>query len=112
MSKGHPEFYKLIEEIVALHDAKNHDYSADEDPLENFKLCEKMDIPAWKGTLVRIADKYSRIVNFARKGNLEVMDESIEDTLKDLAVYSLLTIILYRESKRIRVNSNISGGLL
>ena len=56
-----------------------------------------MGIPAWKGCLVRLSDKFSRLCSFAKKEQYEVKDESIEDTLKDLAVYALIAVILYRE---------------
>jgi hypothetical protein len=54
-------------------------------------------IEPWKGVVVRLGDKYSRLCNFAKKGKFEVKDESVEDTLKDLAVYGILALILYRE---------------
>jgi len=92
---GDPEFYKLLEEIAQLHSDKNHDY-AGEDPLSNFMLSEQFGIPAWKGCLVRMSDKISRLWTFARKNELLVKDESIIDTAKDLAVYSLLLIVLYK----------------
>jgi len=95
---GHPDFYKLIKELKEIHSSKNHDYSGEGDPFKNFKLSEEsMGIPAWKGCLIRISDKFSRLCNFAKKEKYEVKDENIEDTLKDLAVYSLICIILYRE---------------
>ena len=94
---GHLGFYDLLTEISLLHSNKNHDYSGEGDPFQNFKESEKMGIPAWKGCLVRISDKFSRICNFANSEELLVKDESVEDTLKDLAVYALICIILYRE---------------
>jgi len=93
---GHPDFYKLIDELKDIHSVKNHDYAGD-DPLSNFMICEKMGIPAWKGVLIRISDKFSRLCSFARKQELKVKDENIEDTLKDMAIYALICIILYRE---------------
>ena len=95
---GHPKFYKLIEELKEIHSSKNHDY-AGQDPLSNLKMSEAFGIPAWKGTLIRMSDKFARIVQLANKEENLVKDESIIDTLKDLAVYSLLCIILYEENK-------------
>ncbi|KKN42485.1 hypothetical protein LCGC14_0712950 [marine sediment metagenome] len=94
---GHPGFYQLLDEIADLHDRKNHDY-AGQDPLSNLKLCEEFGIPAWKGVIVRLTDKWSRITQLITK-EAQVKDESIEDTLKDNAVYSLLAIVLRRERK-------------
>lgn len=94
---GHPMFYKLLEALKEMHSFKNHDYAGEGDPLRNFKLSEAMGIPAWKGCLVRMSDKFSRLCSFAKKEEYKVRNENIEDTLADLAVYSLLCIILYRE---------------
>src|SRR5262245_24194568 len=33
---GHPRFRKVLEDQIALHEAKNHDYAAGGDPLGNF----------------------------------------------------------------------------
>ncbi len=96
---GHPRFYALLEELSALHSRKNHDYAGD-DPLSNLRVSEQFGIPAWKGTLIRMADKWSRITTFAAKDRLEVKDESVKDTLKDLAVYSLLALILFEEGEK------------
>jgi len=98
--RGHPRFYELVDEIRDLHQKKNHDYSSDHDPLANFKLCEEFGIPAWLGCLVRISDKYSRIVQLASGKEAQVKEEAITDTLRDLSVYSLLCIILYEEAQR------------
>jgi hypothetical protein len=63
-------------------------------------MCEKhMGIPAWKGSLIRLIDKMSRIMNIARTGEISVSDETITDTLMDLAVYAIVTRILYENSK-------------
>ena len=94
---GHPDFYKLLDKMAEIHSAKNHDYSkGQKDPLSNFRMCEGFGIPAWKGVLVRISDKFSRITQLSTK-EAEVKDESFEDTLLDMANYCLLCIILRRE---------------
>ncbi len=95
--KGHPKFYELLARMEAIHDAKNHDYSADADPLSNFRKCEVFGIPAWRGSLVRMSDKWSRIEQLAGGKNAAVKDEALEDTLLDLANYALLTIVLKQE---------------
>jgi len=85
---------KIFDDLKELHIAKDADYAGDE-PLSNFRRCEAFGIPAWKGCLVRMADKYSRLVSLVGKdGAHEVPGEGIEDTLKDLAVYSILVLAL------------------
>lgn len=96
---GHPRFYDLLNELAQLHSAKNHDYADGRDPFFNFRQCEAMGIPAWKGAIVRLGDKFSRIQNFARRETLEVSSESIRDTLLDNAGYSLIALILFEESQ-------------
>ncbi len=51
-------------------------------------MCDKM----WVSIvfLTRMSDKTSRIESFVENETLQVMDESVEDTLLDLANYAIL----------------------
>jgi hypothetical protein len=44
-----------------------------------------------------MGDKYARISNYIKKGDFKFKEESIKDTLMDMAIYSLITIVLYEE---------------
>jgi hypothetical protein len=67
---------------------------------KNFSLVEKAGICSTEqGFLARISDKFSRISTFVKKGVLEVKEESLEDTLLDLANYALL-LACYIKGKR------------
>tara|TARA_X000001316_G_C912147_1_gene27235 strand:- start:366 stop:674 length:309 start_codon:yes stop_codon:yes gene_type:complete len=99
VNKQSRRFYELLEEMKATHNAKRHDYASVEDVFANFRTCEMAGIPSWKGVCVRIGDKFSRIMGFARREKLEVKDESIKDTLVDLANYALIAYILYEEEE-------------
>jgi len=90
-----PEFNSLLDKIGKMHDSKNADYANETDPFANFRMCENMGLPAWKGCMVRMGDKFQRLSEFARKGTVE--NEKIEDTFLDLAVYSLIGLLLYQE---------------
>ena len=92
-------FYELLEIMKNTHDAKRHDYANTDDVFANFRTCEQAGIPAWKGCCVRIGDKFSRIMGFAKKEKLKVKDESIKDTLIDMANYALIALILYEEEQ-------------
>jgi hypothetical protein len=96
---GHPRFYELVDEISELHSRKNHDYAGKGDSLANFKECKRIGISAFQGCIIRMMDKYMRIGNFMQAGEMKVKDESVKDTLRDLAVYSLIAIILWEENE-------------
>jgi len=90
-------FHEILDVIKKLHDAKRHDYGDDTDVFANFRLSELAGISPWKGSVIRMGDKYARISNFIKKGDFQFKEESIKDTLMDMAIYSLITIILYEE---------------
>lgn len=98
---GHPMFFDLVIEICKVHEIKNKGYGMG-NATGNFRECERIGVPAWKGCLVRMTDKITRIYNLTSKlEDPEYQDairmESIEDTLLDLANYCLLCLILLRE---------------
>lgn len=93
-----PAFVALVDEIKALHESKNHDYAQDDDPLSNLRKCERMGVPAFKGVLVRLTDKWSRIEQLS--AGKAPKHESLRDSLIDNAVYSLLAVLLLDEVKR------------
>lgn len=94
---GHPEFFELLGLMALTHARKNTDYSGTEEPLKNLKACEDVGLPAWKGVVVRMIDKWARIKQLTKKAEYYVKDERMDDTLLDNAVYSLLCIVLRRE---------------
>lgn len=92
-------FYEILDDIRELHDKKRHDYGANEDIFANFRLSELSGIKAWQGSVVRMGDKYARMSNFIKKGEFKYKEESIKDTLMDMAIYSLITLILFEEQE-------------
>jgi len=92
-----PKFKKLLDQLLDIHERKNADYATSADPLSNFRECEAFGIPAWKGCLVRMSDKWSRLKQLASLREPAVKEESILDTLMDLSCYSLICILLLRE---------------
>jgi hypothetical protein len=94
-------FSELLTKIEMLHESKNSDYSSDKQKLECFNESEAIDVPAFKGCFIRLGDKYRRAQQLIRKGQGAVVDEKLEDTMLDLAVYSLLFIELYEKHKQL-----------
>lgn len=93
-----PQFHKLLKDIEKIYEKKTADYATIKDPHSNLRECEKMGIPSWKGVLVRMGDKWNRICNLTKNG--KVKNEPIEDSLLDLAIYSLICYLLYQENKK------------
>lgn len=94
-------FKEITERMYATTEAKNHDYTGNSpDPFENFKYVEMMGVASTEqGFFTRMTDKMSRVAGFLKTGILKVQDEKIEDTLIDLAVYSIL-FVCYLRAKR------------
>lgn len=86
--------------------AKNNDYAGIAgDAFANFKLVELMSngsISAEMGFITRMSDKLIRISNLIKQ-DAQVKTESIEDTLRDLANYSMLMLIYVRSKQLARV---------
>jgi hypothetical protein len=96
---GHPRFYELLKEAADLHERKNNGYAKDNDPLSNLRLAEGFGLPPHMGVLIRMSDKFSRIQELS-KGKVDKVGESIKDTLMDMAIYSLLAIVLFEEAEK------------
>lgn len=92
---GDPRFHALLEEIGLLHDRKQMDYGSKIDPFANVRASEEWGIPGWVGGLMRLNDKVHRLKQFAQRGVLA--NESAEDSMLDIAVYALISLVLYRE---------------
>lgn len=85
------EFLSICREMADLYDAKNWDYG------DSFgKSFEE-----WGMTMpcIRLKDKLNRLCSLTKNSSQRVQDESIEDTLKDLATYSIMTLIEIRREK-------------
>jgi len=95
---GQNSFRDVLSEMADLHDRKNADYGTDADPFANVRASEEFGIPAWLGSVVRANDKMTRLKAFSVKG--ELRNESVEDSLIDLANYCVISLILYREKIR------------
>ena len=82
---------------VQLSAKKNADYANENDPFQNFRVCEALGIPAEVGLIVRMSDKLMRASNLISR-EAEVKEESILDTLSDLANYAMI-LRMYLEQK-------------
>jgi len=91
-------YFDLLDQMKALHASKSRDYGSENDPLANIRNgAAFVGIESWQGAMVRLSDKVTRLATFNRTGSLHF--EGVEDTLLDLASYSLLALLLYREKR-------------
>jgi len=89
----------ILDNMQAVYEAKDSDYSATGLPMGNLRKCEDAGIEAWRGCLVRIGDKMSRLENFLKEKEYLVISEKAEDTVIDLANYAILMACLIEEIK-------------
>ena len=75
----------LCIEINNLYAKKNHDYG---DSFHTTFVEEGMPMPR-----IRLRDKFNRFKTLSRNCEQKVNDESIRDTLLDLANYALMTVL-------------------
>ena len=83
---------KLYVEITELNKRKDHDY--------DFAFDKSYDEFGLISPVIRLQDKLNRVKSFVREGTLQVTDESAEDSLIDLANYTLKTIIAMRRNRQ------------
>lgn len=93
--KGDDRFREKLELMWMMHCKKGNDYGSEDDFLANLRASEGFGIEAWIGALVRANDKMIRLKN-AAKGEY-LVNESVQDSLMDLACYALLSLILFEE---------------
>ena len=76
---------EICEEINDLYARKNHDYG---DSFHQTFVEEGMAMAR-----IRLGDKFNRFKTLSRNEEQKVNDESIRDTLIDLAKYAIMTVL-------------------
>ena len=85
---------EICENIHNMYIKKNHDYGDSVSDTYN-----KFGMDSF---LVRMYDKLNRLYTLTRKGSeIKVADEKIEDTLLDLANYSIIAVVERKNDKKI-----------
>lgn len=92
---GSARFHQILVELAELHDRKQADYGIATDPFANVRASSDFGIKPWVGAMLRGNDKMQRIKSFIANGNLK--NESLEDSLRDLAVYCIIALVLREE---------------
>lgn len=94
-----PELHmKICNELNEIYTKKNHDYG---DSFHFFFLEEGMAMPR-----IRLGDKLNRFKALTKSSEVPfVNDESIRDTLMDLANYAIMTVLELDEEVKVNGNS-------
>jgi hypothetical protein len=87
-------FTEITEEMFRITSIKNHDYSPGDEALANFNEFGAA------GVLVRISDKTKRLKTAIWHKQNYLVNESVIDTVTDLAVYSIIMRILIEEEEK------------
>jgi hypothetical protein len=88
----------ILDTIKDMHERKNAGYAGlSTDPFANFRHATLFNVTAHQGCLVRLSDKYHRYLNLRANPELDKVQESIEDTLLDLASYAIIAQVLKDE---------------
>lgn len=84
LSDNVQSFMDIATNMAKTYAAKNHDYgNSFEESLDEFGLV---------ASVVRLGDKMNRIKSLTKK-EAQVKDESIKDTLLDMANYAIMTVM-------------------
>jgi hypothetical protein len=82
-------FENIADELIKLYKAKNKAYG------NSFgETYAKLGIIS---AITRISDKHNRLVNLATNPDVDNLGESIEDTLRDMANYCIMTLVELRD---------------
>lgn len=93
-SETNDPYLQILQEMRSLYLKKSHDYGSDTDPQANFRGSSGFGVEPWVGCLIRAQDKVFRL---QRSLDVELANESVEDSLMDAASYFIHALVLYRE---------------
>ena len=90
--------HEILGELGELHTRKSQDYGTSEDPFSNVQGSTDWGVDPWVGVMIRLTDKVRRLMALHRNGSL--VNESAEDSFRDIAAYSVMALVLYEESRK------------
>ncbi len=91
-------FHDILRELGTLHDRKQRDYGKDDDPFANVRASSEWGMPEWVGAMLRLTDKVRRLQ--ALRANGRLANESAEDSMRDIAVYAIIALVLFEEEAK------------
>ena len=95
------KFKAITEEMVKLYEVKNKNYGNSFD--------KSLDEDGLLVSKIRLGDKFGRFSSLLKANSIGTKEESIEDTLIDLANYAVMTLKWMRNKKQNSIASTESG---
>lgn len=102
-------FDNMVAEARNLLIVKSKDYSSDTDAFHNFNMARLLQIDPELGIMLRMLDKQARILNFIKKGRLELTTESWQDACVDLVNYTVLLCAMLTEKTELSKTKPLPG---
>jgi len=88
----------ITNRMLQIYEAKDTDYSDNDLPMGNLRESTEWGIQPWRAVMIRLGDKKRRIASFVKRGQYQVPDENVDDTLLDFANYCMFGVVLYSEA--------------
>lgn len=86
------QFKQIADSLCRLYEMKNRAYG------NSFGYTyKKLGIIS---AVTRISDKYNRLCNLATNPDIDNLGESVEDTLRDMASYCIMTLMEMKNEKQ------------
>lgn len=100
------QFRKIAQELGDLYEKKNLAYGN--------SFSETYNKLGLISAVTRISDKFNRLCNLATNPNIDNLGESLEDTLRDMASYCIMTVMELENKKPLKhaTNSDITNGAI
>ena len=104
---GHPLFPIIVDELKELHSKKNYQYATTDAPLDNFRRTGNMIAkflkpginPKLASCLSLVSKQIDGVYEIVGEGKQNTED-SLDDKLRDIAVYTIIAMIIIRENKK------------
>jgi len=102
---GHHRFYEILNGLAELHDKKNRQYATTDNPLGNFYRVAELQSKLFKDSiknkplataLAFMSKQIDGVYEIVGEGKENTVD-SLKDKLMDIAVYSIICMILIEE---------------
>jgi len=82
---------EIMDRALEVVKCKRSDYSHGSDPFRNFRKSALFGVEPWRGVLIRLTDKMSRVESIMeKKGERAVKDETLMDVFVDMVNYACI----------------------